>query len=334
MRKTARGAKKTSKIANIFVSVVFVVDEYMEGVTAKTEEIAKLLRQRYANYEVLVLDNGIRHGELTALKAILHTTPCIRVIRLSKNHDTDTAVFAGVEAAIGDYICLLYNTDPAKLIPDFIDSNHQKDIVFGVARNLTRRSYPEALGARLLYWYSRRYLDIKVSNKSTYFISMNRSVANALTRSGRFVRHIRHMARRVGFSSTTFEYDLPEDGQPYSHTPPGTLVSRAIDLTSSYSNHPLRVLSYMGLLAGFLDILYAVYVVVINLSRNDIEKGWTSLSLQSSIMFFILFMILAVLAEYIGKILIETQQEPPYHIMQELSSTVSIADETRVNVTK
>ncbi len=322
------------KVANIFVSVVLVVDEYAESVADKTQQLAALLKVRYANYEVLVLDNGISRRQLDEVKGILQAVPCIRVIRLSKNHDTDTAIFAGVEAAIGDHVCLLYNTDPIELVPQFIEKNQKRDLVFGIARNLTRRSYPEAIGARVFYWYSKRYLDIKVSRKSTYFICMNRSVANALTRSGRFVRHIRHMARRVGFTASTFEYDLPEGGQPYTHTRSATLVSRAIDLTSSYSSHPLRVLSYMGIIAGLLNILYAIYVVVINLSQNDIAKGWTTLSLQSSFMFFFLFMILAALSEYIGKILIETQQEPPYHIMQELSSTISIADETRRNVTK
>lgn len=321
------------KVADTFVSVVLVVDEYTEGVADKIRKLAMLLRKRYANYEVLVLDNGLRSASLGEAKELLETVPCIRIIRLSRNHDIDTAIFAGVEAAIGDYICLLYNTDPIDMVPEFIRKNQRKDIVFGVADNLTRRSYLERIGARLFYWYSKRYLNIRLSYKSTYYISMNRSVANALTRSGRFVRHIRHMANRVGFSSTTLEYRLPED-QPYTHTRPSTLVSRAIELTSSYSSHPLRVLSYIGMTAGLLNIVYAVYVVIVNLSQADIERGWTTLSLQSSIMFFFLFIILAALAEYIGKILTEAQQEPPYHIMQELSSTVSIADETRVNVTK
>jgi glycosyltransferase involved in cell wall biosynthesis len=332
--KNGKRTVATEKIANIFVSAVLVADEYAEDVAGKTRRLADTLKARYANYEVIVTDNGIGRKELDELKAILTTVPCIRIIRLSRNHDTDTAIFAGVEAAIGDYICLLYNTDPLDMVPEFIGKNQKRDIVFGVARNLIRRSYPERLGARVFYWYSKRYLGITLPHNSTYFISMNRGVANALTRSGRFIRHIRHMTRRVGFTSTTLEYELPDSAQPYSHTPSGTLVSRAIDLTSSYSSHPLRVLSYLGLLAGGLNIIYALYVVVINLSRVDVEKGWTTLSLQSSIMFFILFMILAALAEYIGKILIETQQESPYHIMQELSSTISIADETRLNVTK
>jgi len=332
--KKVKAATATTKVTNIFVSVVYVVDEYTHNVAERTQALGEMLRRRYANYEVVVIDNGMLKTDLAAVKDMLQTIPCVRVVRLSKNHDTDTAVFAGVEASIGDYVCIMYNTDPVDMVPEFIVKNQERDIVFGVARNLTRRSYPERIGARLFYWYSKRYLDIKISYKSTYFICMNRAVANALTRGGRFVRHIRHMARRVGFTSTTLEYDLPEDGQPYTHTLPSTLVSRAIELTSSYSSHPLRVLSYLGMVAGGLNIIYAVYVVIINLSQNDVERGWTTLSLQSSVMFFILFVILATLAEYIGKILIETQQEPPYHIMQELNSTISIADETRVNVTK
>src|SRR5699024_7839350 len=105
-------------------------------------------------------------------------------------------------------------------------------------------------------------------------------------------------------------------------------------MIAGYSNHPLRALSYLGIFAGLLNVIYAVYVVLINISRIDVEKGWTTLSLQSSIMFFILFMILAVLCEYIGKILVESRNESPYHIMQELSSTISLADETRRNVAK
>ncbi len=323
-----------TKIANTFVTIVFAVDEYAKNPIKNLEILAGKLKKHYANYEVVIVDNGLSVALLDEVKVRLKTLPCIRVIRLSKSYDTDTAVFAGIEAAIGDYICVMYNNDPSELIIDFIEKNQTKDIVFGVANNLIRRTKTEQLGAKLFYWYSKRYLHINVPYNSTYFICMNRSVANALTRSGRHMRHIRHMAQRVGFSAASFEYELPSDAQPYSHARGSTLALRAIDLVSNYSSHPLRILSYFGILAGAANIVYAVYVVVVNFSRHDVAKGWTTLSLQSSIMFFVLFMILAVLAEYVGKILNETQQEPPYHIMQELSSTISIADETRRNVTK
>jgi glycosyltransferase involved in cell wall biosynthesis len=322
------------KLADIFVSVVLVVDNHAVDVAPKAKTIAGILRQKYANYEVVIIDNGIQGAEHKSLTKLLGKVPCLRVVSLSRSHDTDTAIFAGIEASIGDYVCTLYNNDPAELIPKFIEQSQTYDIVFGVATNLQRSGRLEDLGARIFYWYSKRYLQLDIPNGSTYFICMNRLTANALTRSGRYMRHIRHMSKRVGFKAINYKYKLPKDSIQYAKVRSGTLVSRAIDLISNYSNHPLRIVSYFGIFAGLANIIYAVYVVIVNISQNDIQKGWTTLSLQASLMFFILFMILAVLAEYIGKILNETQHEPPYHIMRELSSTISIADETRRNVSK
>lgn len=323
------------KVSNFFVSVVLVVDEGSTTIGRRVRDLGGILRKRYANYEIVIVDNGLPPEELEGVRELLPKVACIRVIRLSRSHDADTAIFAGVEASIGDYVCTLYNNDPVELVPDFIEANRSADIIFGIATNLRRRHFVEEFGARLLYWYSKRFLEINIPRGSSYFISMNRAAANALTRSGRFMRHIRHMGKRVGFKSSNFKYELLDDGRgSYHKMSISTYWSRAIDLVSNYSSHPLRVVTYFGLIAGMLNVLYAVYVLVIRVANDSVAAGWSTLSLQSSLMFFILFLILALLAEYIGKILNETQQEPPYHIMQELSSTVSIADETRRNVTK
>lgn len=322
------------KVADNFVSAILVVDEHTAGAADTIRKLSALLKKRYANYEVLIMDNGLHGAQLTAIKKLMPAVPCLRLIRLSRTTDTDTVIFAGIEASIGDFVCTLYNNDPVDLVPKFVEKAQEHDIVFGIANNMKRTGLLERIGARAFYWYSERYLRISVPNGSTYFICMNRTAANALTRSGRYMRHIRHMSKLVGFRSVNQVYELPVSTESYAKQSSGTLISRGIDLVSNYSSHPLRALSYFGLFAGFLNIVYACYVVVINLSADHIAQGWTTLSLQSSLMFFILFMIMTVLAEYIGKILNETQHEPPYHIMQELSSTISIADETRRNVTK
>ncbi len=323
-------AKKT----NIFVSTLLIVDEFSANVSVRVSSVADILMADYTNYEVVVVDNGLSAEEIDKCKKILSSVPCIRVIQLARNTDIDTAIFAGVEASIGDYICILYNQDPVDLIPDFIKDNLTNDIVFGIATNLKRKNFIENTGAKIFYWYNRKYLGINIPNGSTFYMSLNRNAANALTRSGRYVRHVRHLARRVGFSASHHSYKLPNNATPYAHTPNRKLIGKAIDILANYSSHPLRVVSYFGIFASVVNVIYTAYVVIINLSRHDIEKGWTTLSLQASFMFFFLFIILAMISEYIGKILVESRNEPPYNVMNELSSTISLADETRRNVTK
>ena len=50
-------------------------------------------------------------------------------------------------------------------------------------------------------------------------------------------------------------------------------------------------------------------------------------------MFFALFVVVAVMGAYLGRVVDEARSHPAYHIMEELNSTVRVADETRRNVT-
>lgn len=323
-----------NKVIDVFVSVVFVVDTEASDVTPSVKRLTLALKRKYANYEVIVVDNGLSFEQHKSLISILESVACIRIIQLSKIVEVDTAVFAGLEAAIGDRVCVLYNNDPVERVPNIIDSlNSEIDIIFGVAKNLRRKNIVEQIGAEVFYWYNRRFLKISIPNGATYFICMNRSALNALTRNGRYSKHLRYLTKQIGFKSKDYHYELPKGKEIYA-VPKKGLFLRAISLISSYSNHPLRAVTYFGLFAGIMNMIYAGYVVVINLSESSIAQGWTTLSLQASLMFFCLFMIMALLSEYIGQILEEARGEPPYYIQHELSSTISIADETRRNITK
>jgi hypothetical protein len=319
---------------DVFVSAIAVVDKYAVGVAAYTKKLIKLLGEQYRNYELVIVDNGLPIGELTATIDVLDTTPCVRIIRLSKLMPRDTAVFVGLEASIGDYVVLLmYHQDPYQLIPQFVKKNKQADIVFGVSDQPTRTGFFNKYGAGLFYWYNKRYLNITIPTRSTYFMSLNRRAANALTRNRRHARHIRYMARQVGYDMDEITYrQLPRAGEDKKRLP--ELIISAIELTTNYSRHPLRMLSGLGLVVASLNLLYGCYVVGVRLFRGHVMEGWTTLSLQAAIMFFFMFLILAILSEYIGKILEESRDEPPYYILDELNSKVSVADMTRRNITK
>jgi ABC-type uncharacterized transport system permease subunit len=86
--------------------------------------------------------------------------------------------------------------------------------------------------------------------------------------------------------------------------------------------------------ASFLNLVYALYVLVINLLHKNVAQGWTTTSLQLSGMFFLLFLGVVILSEYINRILSEQRNDQKYLVDDEFSSTVSIADTERKNVTK
>lgn len=333
MGKNKKNKTAAPTASDIFVSAVVPADHFASDVAGYIQKLSDILAKNYTNYEMLVIDNGLTAEQMQDLVALLDTVACLRIVRLSRRHQHDAAIFSGLEGSIGDYVCVMNPVlDPPKVIIDMIATNRSGiDIVQGVSTVPVDGKVLARWGRGLFYWYSRKFLDIAIPLNATYLVSFNRRAVNALTNTNRSQRYVRQLSRHIGFKLDTFEY------KPLQHpSADKTLRSgmmEGLEIITSVSAHPIRFITWVGVLAAVANLIYAFYVVGLRLFSSHIAEGWTTLSLQASFMFFILFIILAVLAEYVGRILAESRQEPPYHIMEELNSTVAVADATRRNVT-
>lgn len=331
MKKTVNSNKS---LRDIFVSTVVVLRPEVKSIEEYTRKLFNLLNQSYTNFEIIVVDNGASPEEFQAMVGLLNEIPCIRLIRLSQNLKYDTALFAGLDVSIGDYVCTLDpEIDDIKTIPLFIEKNLENDVVQGVSEIPIKGVFGAQIGRRVFYWYNRKYLGINIPINATYHASYTRRAINSLTASSnRHTRHIRHMARRIGYSYYIYTY-VPMKN-PSNQRKLKTSVIDALEIISSYSTHPLRFVTWLGVAAGTINVLYALYVVILNLLSSNLAAGWTSTSMQLSLMFFVLFIILTILSEYIGRILTETHQDPQYYVIDELTSNVAIANVNRKNITR
>lgn len=324
---------KNPVLEDQFVSIVLVSDPTTINLARSVKDLADLLSSSYTNYEIIVIDNKLKPLELEKVILLLDTVPCIRVIRLSRQHNKDVCVFVGLESAIGDVVLIKDTSDPISLVKKFISQVQEYDLVFGISSKRTRAGFINNYGAKIFYWYNKRFLDIYIPERSTYFIAFSRRAVNAVTRSRQYARHIRYLARQVGYESTEISYKPTKQLKKEKKKITELMVS-ALELATNYSKSPLRFISWLGFTISILNLIYAIYVVAAKLFIDNVAQGWTTLSLQSSIMFFFLFAILAVLCEYIGQILQESREQPPYHIADEFNSKVSVADATRRNIIK
>ncbi len=333
MPKSSKNSKTVEVqwyVQDIFVSAVVILRPQSTLVAAYLRRLASTLRANYANYEIIVASNDVAESELSEVRELLGELPAIRLIVFSKQYEIDTAIFAGLDAAIGDYVCTLDQTlDPSEILPDMITQAQEVDIVQGVS---SVRMKGNGLGRRIFYWYNRKYMNISIPLNATYLMAFNRKAITAITNSSRDHRHIRHLARVVGFKLSQLTYTPIVSPDKRHGLRSGTV--QALETITSYSTHPLRVISWLGAIAGFLNLAYALYVVVINLVRHSVAEGWTTTSLQLSFMFFLLFAAIVIISEYIGRILSEQRNDQKYIVDDEFSSTVSIADFERKNVTK
>jgi glycosyltransferase involved in cell wall biosynthesis len=330
MKKSKR---EKSSVQDIFVSIVVVVKPSTRSVLKYVTDVSKILRTHYANYEVVIVDNGASDREILEVAGLLNELPCLRIIKLSQQFKYDTALFAGLEVAIGDYVCTVDPmVDPVDQIPKLVKANTMHDVVQGVSSVPIKGRFGSQIGRKVFYWYNRKYVGIDIPLHATYFACYSRRAINSLTGIGRNHRHIRHLARKVGYGYTTEQYNPIQN--PGNERTLRTGIIEALEIATSYSTHPLRFVTWLGMFAGLVNVFYALYVVYINIVSNNVAAGWTSTSMQLSLMFFVLFMIMVILAEYVGRILSESHREPAYYIADELTSTISLADIKRRNISQ
>jgi glycosyltransferase involved in cell wall biosynthesis len=333
MKKNKNTEVINNKMQDIFVSVVIILKP--ESIDARDDilKLYNILNINYTNYEIIIVNNGASLEEIDAIIELLVQVPCIRVIKLSQPSNYDTAIFAGLEVSIGDYVCTIdILIDPIDKIVDFVKRNQTCDVVQGISNTPICGVFGSQIGRRLFYWYNRKYLGIDIPINATYFTSYSRRAINSITSSVRNYKHVRHLARRIGYGYKVQAYTPIKN--PSSQRRLRTGVIEALEIVTSYSTHPLRFVTWLGFLASFINIIYAVYILILNIVNSRLEPGWTSISMQLSFMFFILFIIMIILTEYIGRILAESYREPNYVVADELVSTVALADPNRRNVTK
>lgn len=317
-----------------FVSVVALVRNDADIVEEFVADISSILCENYSNYELVLVDDGSKDGTVEKISNLLTKYECIRMIRLSREYGEEIAISAGLDSVIGDFVVVMMpNSDPPELIPKLIEkSRNGSDIVFGIRQNTAQDSWSVRIGRSLFHWYFSKVLKIKLPRGSTYFQVLSRQAVYAITRIRDKYRYLKVFSTQIGYTSQRFLYTpINRNG---SRKNPGFFqeLNRAIDIAITSSRHPLRFLSWIGLAASILNVLYAGYVIGIYLFKDHVTEGWTTSSLQNTVMFFFVFIILTILAEYVGRILDEVKERPLYNILEERNSNVLVANGERRNV--
>jgi glycosyltransferase involved in cell wall biosynthesis len=320
--------------ADVFVSVVAVLRSYARFLPAFVAETYRTLDERYTNFELVLVDNGSRDETPAVVRDLLKAHKCVRYLRLSRRMKPETAVMAGLDAAIGDFVVTLHpEFDPPGEIPALVEKCRAgADVVFGVA------PFPTPPGSlyRALRWgfyrASRTLLGLDPVRVNSGFRCLSRTAVNALTRVRQRKRFFGLLASEIGFTTATHPYRFIARAGKAPRVNLRRSARNAASMAVNHSVAPLRLVSVLGLTGSFLSLVYSLYVVGVYLSRPDVMPGWTTLSLQVSGLFFLVFVMLTMIGEHLGRLLDEAVDRPLYHVREEQASAVMLSDLARRNV--
>ena len=179
-----------------------------DAIEAFIEETIAQLRAIVSHYEIILVDDGTHDDTRDRVKTLLARYDFVRFLRLSRHFGEETAIAAGLDAAIGDYvIVMLPNMDPPALIPQFFERVRANvDLVFGV--RLHRKNEPlwYRAGAAFVYGYVNGVIRAGLPRDSTQFRCMTRQVVNAITKIRDPESYLRVLTSYVGFRKEALPY--------------------------------------------------------------------------------------------------------------------------------
>ncbi len=308
-------------------SVLAVIGNDLPILERFVTDMGTALQERYAYYELVIVDNGSTDGSAGFILDHLHAWPNIHFIRLSAPASSEVAITAALEHCIGDHAVLMdpYLDAPEEVMRLLTIAHKGYDVV--IAERVNTRG-PGTI-QRWAYRLAGRIVGEKLQPDASYFRVLSRSVIAALTRIRSPRRSLKYFNALVGYRQIHVS-TVVDEGLAGAQKRPAASLWRAIDLVISNSFAPLRFVSATGFIASLGSASYLGYAFLVALLKKHVAEGWFTTSVLMSSMFFILFLILSILSEYVIRILEECQSRPLYFVELERASDTNISNQRNV----
>jgi polyisoprenyl-phosphate glycosyltransferase len=319
--------------ADCLISIVAPLEgEGGAAVEAFVAETIEQLRAVASHYEIILVDDGTTDDTREKVETLLGRYDFVRFLRLSRHFGEETAIAAGLDGAIGDYvIVMLPNMDPPALIPRFFERvrSNAADLVYGVRQH--RKSEPlwYRAGAAVFYGYVNGVLKAGMPNDSTQFRCMTRQVVNAITKIRDPDAYLRTLTSYVGFRKEPLPYaPINRNGRPIARPFADTLhLLRSI--TIDYSTQPLRFMAWLGVLFALMVTMLTGYQFFSTRGDASRARDIDPILFVVSLQFLVVALVLAAIGAYIASVSRRTRPRPSYYVQEEHTSSVLLSESRR-----
>ena len=273
------------------------------------------------DFELVYIDDGSHDATLNVLRELQHADARVRVLALSRNFGQQMAVTAGLQCAAGDAVVVIDADlqDPPEVIPEMLDRWRKgADVAYGVRTKRDGETRFKRWTASAFYRLLARLTDISIPLDTGDFRLMDRAVVNAFLAMPERDRFVRGMVAWLGFRQEPVPYRRAARVAGETGWPLRNMLRLATDGLVSFSLLPLRLATWLGLLAAGLALSGIVYALVLRLCTAVWVSGWTSLLIAVLFLGGVQLLMLGLLGEYVGRIYGEVKHRPLYLVEERL----------------
>ncbi len=269
-------------------------------------------------FTLLFVNDGSSDRTLEILKEFAEKDKRVRYLSFSRNFGKEAAMFAGFCNADADAVAVMDADlqDPPTLLPEMIRILNEKPYDSVATRRMTRKGEPpvRSFFAHRFYHLINRISDADVVDGARDFRLMKREMVEAIVAMSEYNRFSKGIFGWVGFRTKWLPYENIERAAGKTKWSFWGLFRYSIDGIVNFSQAPLAIASYMGILFMVIAFAMVIFVAVRRLLFGDPVAGWAS---TVCIMLFIgglQFMCMGIMGQYLAKTYLEVKNRPHFII--------------------
>jgi dolichol-phosphate mannosyltransferase len=273
-------------------------------------------------WEVIFVNDGSKDRSLEMLKELAKAEPRFKVLSLARNFGHQMAITAGLDRASGEAVVVMDADlqDPPEVVKQMVARWREGyDVVFGVRSRRHGESAFKKLTAAVFYRMLRGMLgDASIPVDAGDFRLMSRPVVMTLRALRERHRFVRGLVWWVGFRQTGVTYERPARFAGETKWPLRKMLRFAIDGITSFSTVPLRMATWLGLMAGLVamgGVGWALYSKFF----GGVVRGWTTIMIMVGLGSSAQLLMTGILGEYVGRIYEEVKRRPLYVVESEVN---------------
>lgn len=297
-------------------SIVIPVYNEADSLMELYRRLTPVMDQLPGSVELILVNDGSRDRSLSLIRSLREQDCRVCYLSLARNFGHQVAVTAGLNFAQGQAVVVMDADlqDPPELIPELIKQWQQGyDVVYAQRSQRRRESWFKRATAYLFYRLLKQLADVEIPIDTGDFCLMDRRVVEVLNAIPERNRYIRGLRSWVGFRQTAviFERDPRFAGEvKYTF---GKSLSLAVNGLVSFSKVPLRISTYIGLLASVLAIVMAGLVIYWRLFYPTSPlTGYAAIAVAIFFIGAVQLFSIGILGEYVGRIYEEVKNRPLY----------------------
>ena len=292
-------------------SLPLFYDELQKNITKFPENV---------NFEFIFVNDGSNDNTLEIIKNLLKDDSRVKYVSFSRNFGKESAIFAGLEHATGDFVTLMDADlqDPPALLLEMYKSVKEEHYDAVGTRRTTRKGEPiiRSFFARMFYKLINKMSKIKMVDGARDYMFMSRQVVDAVLSLQEYNRYSKGLFSFVGFNVKWIEYENVKRVAGETKWSFWKLFSYALEGITAFSTTPLIFSSFLGLLFCIVSFILILVIIGKTLILGDPTSGWPSMVCIIFMVSGIQLFSLGIIGQYLSKTYLEVKKRPIYIVKE------------------